>query len=406
VKSSLNLAAVLAAGLLLRLAMWWAVPIEVGGDAYHHLRLAVNLREGHGFSHSPGPPYYPDLVRPPGFVYLAAVWPLPLFSLQLALSIGTALLLHARLRRLCGLRRALLAVAIYFLSPYSAFFCLTALNDVLATFLLMALIELTWRAWERGGAFTYGLLGLVAAALILTKPPLLVFIPLALAVTALHSWRNTLLAVLVMAAGVAPWTCRNYHLTGRATPTVTASFGVAFWIGVTLDRNINLTAGRGTDLWEHFLVQWNPIRPGQPSNDLPDSSVQAVNDELGRHALQAVREHPLRYLRHTLAQAFDLWWDANDQVGWHAKSPNEALRLLTQVSQRALIVLALIGLWQSRGRPEAVGAGLGLLLLTLLYALVHVETRYTLPAQPILAALAAVAINRVLSRESGCLEAG
>ncbi len=399
------LMALLILGVLLRLVLAAWIPQRLLGDAYHHVMLAHNMLEGHGFSHSPCEPYYPDISRPPLMpvvVALLMLIPLPLeltvVLFQSLLTVLMAVLVYSRLRKLGGEGYALAAVGILVLNPYWALFSIPALNDVLSTVLLTAVVEVAWRCTERAGPGRFALLGVLSALLSLTKPTMVPFalVALGLAAGLSRAWRLGALAALCWSLCMLPWAYRNHQVGGRFTPMTVTGLGYAIYIGVTFDQGVFLTRD-GLEAYKEGLIQWSPVLPGGRMEDLPPERVRAVNNELTRVGLQAIQDHPGRYALHVLNQAWQLWWDAGDPL-LYAFPRDERVPLLVEVArglQRLVLLLALVGLVR-RFEIRAMVLPLGFLLcLTAVYSLLHVETRYTLPAAPLLSALAAAALTRL-----------
>ncbi len=386
---------VLLLGVVLRVSLFELVPRATLGDIYHHVLLASNLLQGRGYSHSPTPPYYPDLQRPPALpLVLAGAISLSQFSgvpapvlmllLQTALDLGTGLILYRRLRQMAS-QLALPALALYLLSPYAAFFPSLALTECLAGFLLMAILDRALTLAKSPTAGGAAVLGALAALLILTRPALLPVAALAL----LACRRQLPLALLTCSLLLLPWTIRNATLPGgRPTPLLVSGLGITLWFGVTFDGAVHLT-GRppaGEAEFQRYLLQW---RQGK---DLPPEEVVAIDRHLSALAVQAIRDHPAAYLVHVLAQAGRLWWAADDGlVNYDASRVPRArlhiLFLVSQTCQRILVVLAVGGLIVGGRRLGPVWVLLA--VVSLPYCLIHVEARYLLPLEPVLAGLAA-----------------
>ncbi len=382
-------------GVLLRVSLFELVPRATVGDIYHHVLLASNLLQGHGYSHSPGPPYYPDLQRPPALPLVLAgalalsqlsgiSAPVLMLMLQTALDLGTGLILYRRLRQLAP-QLALPALALYFLSPYPAFFPSLALTECLAGFLLMATLDRAFTLAKAPTAAGAALLGALAALLILTRPALLPVALLAL----LASRRQLPLALLTCALLLLPWTVRNASLPGgRPTPLLVSGMGITLWFGVTFDGQVHLT-GRppaGEAEFQRYLLQW---RRGQ---DLPPEEVMAIDRQLSALAVQAIAHNLPAYAVHVLAQAGRLWWAADDGLVNYdaARVPPARLPILfvvSQTCQRILVVLAAGGLLVGGRRLWPLW--LLLVVVSLPYCLIHVEARYLLALEPVLAGLAA-----------------
>lgn len=364
----------------MRLAFFLSVPRVPLGDVYHHVMIAANLVHGTGYSHSPGPPYYPDLQRAPlvpvllaGLIALSkSAWLPLLFILQCLFDVGTALII----RRHFGA----LPMAIYFLAPYPAFFPSLPMTECVSVFLFTL-------ALDRAAARQSWQLGLVTGLCALSRPALLPIAFLIILATA----RRKQLAIALVTAGLVllPWAVRNASIPGgRFTPLIITGFGAGLWSGVTQDGGLMLT-DKGGDLMQTYLVQWHT------NEDLPTAEVLRTDAELKKLAFEAIAHNPLRYAGHVLAQCGRFWWRADDAL---VNSPVffPFLFGLAQWSQRLLVLLALPALLLDR-RALAI-----CVLLTLPYALIHVEARYMLPAEPILAVMASrlkETLNRPRNRQ-------
>lgn len=385
-------ALILLLGVALRVSLFYAVPRDpMKGDVYHHVRLAYNMLQGNGFSHGAAPPYYPDAQRAPLLpVCLALVialggGPLQMMLFQCLLDVGTGLLLYGRLRRYDE-RWATLALGLYMLAPYPAYFPSLEMTECLAVFFFTLTLERSWRLVEDPGLRNALFQGLAATGLAYSRPAMIPIALLLILGTARR--KNLLLALATMALLLTPWSLRNASLPGGGfSPLTPASGGVTLWWGVTLDREVNLTRGQGRDLLDRYLDQWRPPR------DLSSQEAIEIDRSLKKIAVQAILQHPGQYLGHVVMQAGRLWLLSDDAL-INAPSTDQArkdaLTLVNVWTQRILVVLALVGLCQRKAWP----AWLILLGLTAFYSLIHVEPRYMLPAEPILAAAAASVFRR------------
>lgn len=380
---------ILLLGLALRVGLFYSAPRLILGDAYHHVNLALNMVRGHGFSHSPAPPFYPDAQRAPllpaCLAALIALGGTPVVTMlfQSLLDLGTGLILYGRLKRY-SLSWATLALALYLLAPYPAFFPSMELTECLAVFFFTLTLERCWRLYEAPGPGNAFWLGLSAAFLALSRPAML---PIAfLLILGVARRRHLVLALATTVVLLLPWSARNASIPGGSfTPLTPASGGLTLWYGVTKDRDVNLTGGEGEELFQRYLVQW------QPPQDLSSDEAIHIDQQLKAIAVKAILAHPVEYAGHAVMQAVRFWWDADDAL-INAPTPHPGLMALAQWSQRLLLVLALLGLCDRRAWP----AWLILLALTGEYSLIHVESRYALPAEPILAAAAAWFLLRLL----------
>ncbi|HEY4002228.1 MAG TPA: hypothetical protein VGO93_25370 [Candidatus Xenobia bacterium] len=373
-------------GVALRVALWWAVPHMLAGDAWHNDQITLNLIAGHGFSHSTMAPWYPDALRSPAYNFLMLL-PCYLFYgaglvpfAQMALDVATGWLLYRMVAEDRGERAALWATGLFFLAPYEAIFSTLELTETLTTFL----IAWWWWALRRndyGAAFLGGLL-------ILCRP---VLGPLAVLAPCLarsrRPWPARLaIYVLVPLAVISPWMVRNELSFGRPTFGSPASLGVSLYLGAVMDDNVHLT-DEGQAEMAMDGQQWNR------RSNMPAAMAVALDDRLKAIALAAMRRHPGAWGVHVVRQAIRLWWAADDGVADYAPDvPMSRLVALATVlpwCQRALLLLALFGLWRGPRQWAVVP-----LIFTLCYAPIHVEPRFAVPAETALCALAAQAVTK------------
>ena len=177
-------------------------------DQRQYVALARGLVERGEYTHAGvGEPFIPEPLRFPGYpLFLAPLcvsgcdpW---VIAVAQAVALAALVLLTAHLARpLLGARGAVAAAALVALNPAFSFFAAHALSDLLATLLFAgAAIGFTSlsgrpRMWSGAGA------GLLAAALVLTRP-FLIFGPPLFALIAMTSARTRRAAGALVAAGI------------------------------------------------------------------------------------------------------------------------------------------------------------------------------------------------------------
>jgi len=273
---------------------------------------------------------------------------------------------------------------IYALQPWPAFTAAGLTPETWMTFFAL-LAALAFVAWLRKATYPRAaLLGLALGLLILTKSVTLGLPVLAACAGVLllrrersHTRRALVggLLVLVVAYGVvAPWTIRNYAVSGAFVPVQTLTW-YNFWVDVAAggapkgDRNPLLT----TD------------NPGP-------SQVITVEQDLHREA--ALRHEAFRYIRRSPGDFFLKIADNLVQFWYEWNKP--AMRSVRTVAYLAQLILALAGAVVALRRPRLRLLG-GLCLavpayLVLVYSPVFAHFRFSLPTMPFTAALAAVAV--------------
>ena len=262
----------IAVGVLLRLAFglgWWTGK-PLTHDEREYLAIAANVAQGRGFaSELPGePPPGPGETTPqrfgraPGYPLFLA--PLTWFDADLrggrlppsvpaAVKIAQAILggagialLGGIVRRTAGERAGLIAAWLAALFPPLVWMPAYALSEALYSVLALATARALGAvtdgpeavraaaarvAWRRTAAA-----GLLAGAAALTRPSMLVFLPLACLLLLARAperrlglARAALFAAAAIAA-IAPWTARNAQVHGRFV-LIASEGGVTFWTG-------------------------------------------------------------------------------------------------------------------------------------------------------------------------------
>lgn len=354
------------AGLVLRAAFgllyWVGKPLT--HDEREYLALARSVAAGKGFvydeAHETGTAQ--QFGRAPAY---------PLFLAMIGAGAGTHEASPARVKLVQSLAGAIgvwligliawralgpgpgaVAAGIAAVYPPLVWICAFVLSEAVYSTLALAAVLLLDRAMDRthdartaraGGALAL-VAGLVIGVGILTRPGLLLFLPLAVAWLALR--RRTVLAVaLVVAAGavVAPWTARNYRVHDRFV-LVASEGGVTFWTG-----NHPLAIGEG-DLAANPGIKraelaFRAARPGLTAEEL--------EPHYYRDALGYIAEHPGWWLGLVARKAFYTVVPIGPSYTLHSARYVAA----TLVSYGAVLVLGVIGVgfvWRSRRRPTAL----------------------------------------------------
>jgi hypothetical protein len=420
------LVAILLLGLGLRVGEAWDGRAPVY-DAQAYAAIARNLDEGHGFTvgagatqpssnYSPGLPLFVAGVyeatggahERPVRVLLAAIG---------ALSVLFAYLIGRRLIRpphrpgssevgAAAVWPALAGALVVAIYPALLEYQGMLMSEPLAAALLSGGVLAVLRAWE-GGWVRWLLPGALFGALALVRPEYLGVAVLVVAVVfareARDNWRQSFLRAAVflgaLVVAIAPWTIRN---------------------AVALDRFVPVSTGGGQVLYAGTYL------PSDGDPEKVGAEVVAENPQLfGPHAVERLRleqilarlaEH--RYPEMETDQALSkmgkeqLWDDISDEpleyAGFVAKKigriwshgPRDVMHKPGwEVLHWALVALGLLGLallaW--RRRWEALLLGTILLAITAISALLVASPRRVLVLVPLIAALAAVAIQRLVS---------
>ena len=377
------------------------------------------LRDIAEFPDPPDPPTRPLIQRMPGYpVLLALSFKLTgshrYLPIQLAQILGSTLLpflLYGAARRYFGERPGRVAGVVAALNFAEIRLAIVPLYDWWIIFMVGLLVWLLARSRDRGYPWRdFLLMGAVLAAAILLKSTVLVvpvFLAAAVFIT-LGPWRAVPRAALLVALpllALLPWAARNQRLFHRFIPTNTflwpsiwEGFGeVSNPFGAVLDDRRTYLAALQEDptlvyaspeYEDYFRVKVNAAfgsRPGFvvslwgkrlltgllfPANpwglagmDRPDASFTHFQAGTGGSPISYLLAHPL----------------------------TAALKLLQRLWDPALFFMALLALWEMRGRWRELLPLLAFPAAFLAVTIpIHLEGRYLLPGSLVFLILASV----------------
>lgn len=366
--------------------------------------LARNLLAGHGYVLEPGGA--PLLWRPPVYpMFLAAVWGLAgdenLTALMVAQGLvdaGSAVLALALGRRLFGSVAGVLAALIFVAYPLSVYYTLRVMSEPLFTFTLMVAAVGLERALRDPHWRWYALLGFAGGLNALVRPAGS-FLPVlcALWLAFVHrrerarSIRHAVVLLAAFALTIVPWTGRNYQVTSELLPVATGG-GYGLWVGNRWE-----SFGREDDQLEgevlaRYLREREAIvaEVSRTTGRPPYGSGLSIAEDraFGRQALAAMREHPGRTLELFARKFVYLWFDV-----YQTSSRSAQAQVI--IFQGGLLALAAWGLaLATRRRVPLSPLLLPIGYLVVLHTLVVSTLRYSVPLGPLLAILAAFALER------------
>ena len=266
-RSGLLLAAILAAGIVLRLGLALFVPTRPVSDFWEYFRAAQSLAatgQYRAFPHNPiggHPPAYPLLLAA-SFRLIPASWDLAAAKAWNALLAAAGALCGAALaRRFRGDAAGLWTAAWLSFLPRAVLMSDLVASENLFEPLLMLFLLLAAVSWTRRASFTPGLaagLGAVVGLLTLTRSVayLLPLVWLGIAVLARRPGRKLagelLLLLAVEHAVLLPWALRNARTLGRFT-FLNDVGGVGLFIG----NNDHATGD-----WYDWAADLERLRPG------------------------------------------------------------------------------------------------------------------------------------------------
>jgi hypothetical protein len=234
----------------------------------------------------------------------------------------------------------------------------------------------------RAGAPLALLTGAIAGAAVLTRPAMLLFVPLALVWLAVR--RRYVLAVALtagVAAVVLPWTARNYRIYDRFV-LVASEGGVTFWTG-----NHPLARGEG-DLAANPEIKQAELEFRQAH---PGLSAEELEPLYYRDALAHIAARPGWWLGLLARKAFYTMIPAGPSYGVHSR----LYQLGSIVPYLVLLPFAAAGVrrvWRSPCRPTALFLLVG---STLLVSLIFFpQERFRVPVLDPMLILSAAASRR------------
>ncbi|NOT02126.1 MAG: hypothetical protein HOP29_16060, partial [Phycisphaerales bacterium] len=408
--------AVFVAALLLRLLFGFViVPVfglqtGPGSREFHtstdgYMAVAKNLVEHGVFGFGPDAP--PTVYRGPGFpMVLAAAYTLiadvgvATVLVNCVFSAATCVVILFLSASLLGRSRALWLTMPAVVFPLSIYYCASSFADTFFSFtvvLYIGLLDAMIRRPSPGRGIAHGA---AFALTVLTKSILLPFACVVLVYAAARraSWfRAAALSTVVGFTLVAPWTWRNYRVSGE---WVAVAVGPGFSM---LSGNFMIDAGPDSDdAIRHGEARAFERVNGRHGTAYSRSSLktaghwdipQDVDRLFKSEAYAMIREQPSLLPRKLLINAWRFWYFASDV-------PKCVGNLAVNYPTLVLAVVALVPLLRRRD-PAVELLVLCTLFILLVYAMVNVSSsRYCLPTVMLLTPFAALTVGQWLARRS------
>ncbi len=396
----LNLGAILAVALILRVAWALWIPVDPYSDPGAYLAMSENLLAHgvYGFE-----PDVPNGQWPPGTsaVYAAlflVVGPSPIgiVVFNIGVSMAVVLLTWALGRQIGGASAGLVAAALMAVWPQMIYFVTIPASEPLFIAAMLASLLLWQRAlgahW--GYAIAAGLC-LAGAAYLRSVALLFPLVPLAVAILTRacppgRAFARIAVLWVAMAVAIAPWTWRNYQVFD-ALVLISANFGSNLYIG-------NRPGSTGA---------FEQIDAGRPEG--ADQNEADASKAWGRQAVGVIWEDPGRFARLSLQKLILTHDRETIGVAWNARG------LEGRVGDRGELALKVLatGYWYAVLAATAVSigalliygprAGLALPLLAWAYfagihAVVLAGDRFHMPSTPFLAVIVGLAVARFAAR--------
>ncbi len=375
---------VLESGQVSRLA-----EIAYGGDAVGYRQLAGNLVEGQGFRFEDGPP---TAFRMPGYpLFLAAGNQIGGHHLtqltQIAADLIAVILVYATAFTITGKRFvAILAGAVIALNPLLILASVSLLPDTLVV-CLVSLIA--WLFICRGNRRMTPALAALSMMIAVFLKPTLFLMAIALSVLFLvYLYRQTKSSRALLSAAATmglitillllSWVYRNFTVTGHFVP---------------------LTTSNGSNLYGGNNARAN----GGYVSDMPYvlAGVSEVESDryLSAEAMGWIRHNPIGFLSLLPAKAARFFWPLSLGTSSNISLPLVLFIgvLLAMLVFYSSVVLGMVALLRQRQQWPLVVLLAIVLTLLLPSLLAFGAARFSLPAYPAFAVLAAVGVDRVLS---------
>jgi len=278
-------------------------------------------------------PLYPAFVALVSFLVGGyRVWAVQVA--QCLLAAFTCVLLYAIFRRALGERAARwagLACAVY---PMTIWYTPRMWTETFLTFVLAAFTFALVAFLQRPAAWRALLCGAMAGVAALSKGIALIFVfllPLVLWFRLRRkAGRFLMLVALAATVLIAPWTWRNWRLTGQFLP-IHANGGYNFYLGNGFARHWRRAPLSYAGLKAHTVRDIQDLYVSLGVDDLSDPL--DVDRVLLQAALRDLRARPARILQKLAVQSLTFWYLAADA----SKS------ILTAILQFPVVLAALVG---------------------------------------------------------------
>lgn len=370
------------------------------GDPYRYGEIARGFVE-HGFTTLTrrAASLYPELIA---VVYRLGGNDLTVVLLQCCLHVATCLLVYSLGRRLFNARTGLLAGLFCALHPMLLRYVADLHMETVLTFACMSTLWLAVRFHDKPSVANGVLLGAVGMATVLTKGVILPFLGLFGLICGVAALRRksakevaAVAAMFVtMALVLAPWTYRNYQVTGGRFVLITPGSSDSFLRGYVFTRLEFATLQKPpyTDAENEVNAWFRKIAQDAGTEWEADEVVDEVNN--ARVAKQMIVTRPLDTLRKVVVGLFTFWY--------------EMTSLKTSLIPASLAVigwaLAFVGLKRARreGRPSWL-IWLPIVVMNVFVAALIPLGRYSVPILPCLMILAAFGVDTLLARRSNTI---
>lgn len=381
------LAAILAIGLIVRLAWGLSRPVDAAAidllpDQRGYLEIAQNLLSGAGL-------HYVDVrfeqtvyaARTPGYPAFVAVCGASVRAVrvvQALIDTSTALAVYLLARQfISDVRGPLFAAALVAFNPFLVYFSALLLTETLYTSMLAwgMVLLVTPRSWW----WVFGTTLLALA--ILVRPPG-IGLPVLLTTLAMFNRRRAVgaaaAAVLITVIVLGPWALRNHGVLNR-------------WLWSTTNDGISLYDGfhpAATGASEQAFVEQMP--------QVKSMGEVERSEYFKAEALRFIRENPGRVVTLTLAKFARTW----SPIPLSTEFGRPLYRVVAGLFAVPFYVLVIVGVVRGGLKRSTVWFLLApALYFTVIHAMSVGSLRYRIPVEPVLAVLAGAGLASVLWRK-------
>jgi 4-amino-4-deoxy-L-arabinose transferase-like glycosyltransferase len=391
-------AVAIAAALLMTFGVFRTQSLVANsGDPYSYGQIARGFVE-HGFTQLTrrAASLYPELIAA---VYRLGGNDLVVILLQCLLHTATSLLVFSLGERLFNLRTGLLAGLFCALHPMLLRYVADLHMESLLTFMCTLTVWFSVRFYDKPTIANGALLGVVGMLATLTKGVMLPYLGVFGAISAVLALRRgsmqgvvaSMAIFIAMAVVLAPWTYRNYQVTGGRFVLLTPGASDSFLRGYVFTR------------WEYATLQKPPYTDAENESNnwfrqiAHDAGTEWEMDEVvdeannARVAKHLIVTQPLDTVRKIFVGLFTFWYQMTN--------------LTNSLIAGSLAVLGWALAFVGLKRAHAEGRPSWLIWLPIIVMNVFVATliplgRYSVPILPCLMILAAFGVDTLLSRRN------
>ncbi len=370
-------------------------------DELAYIRSARQLLEGQPYTEVFRAPLYPALLAAAKGIFGTLT---PVRFIQAGLGVVSAVLVGGVARTLVGNRGAFIAVGLVAFDPVLVFFgqCYWSETVFLTAFWTVMYCVVSDPEFERPGL--WGVAGLALGVAGLTRPMILTWAPLLVAVVLVHAYRRQLhgnalrrVAILTVATClvVLPWTARNLKETGHF---ILVDTNGAFNLLVSTEDE-----ARFVDKDDRWSPKWGSLGTAHYVAASRKDPGRAQK-EASKLAMERIAADPVTYLRKSIWEG-QHFWTLDSFLLRHLRNDWYASRAATRHSglitvftagwSAVLIGLGLFGLLTAKKSTLRSLAWLTIGHSAVLFALVYSLSRYQVPLRPFFALGIVLLITRL-----------